>query len=62
MTFAKKDNPDLVLPIPSKDDVKKIDYDFQSGLVYWIESGSNKIKAAFEDGSAVDEVIFYAVL
>ena len=51
MSFATKDNPDLVLPIPSYEDVTKIDFDFRSGSIYWIESETKSIESAMEDGS-----------
>lgn len=50
-TFASEDNPDLVLPTPSYDYVKKIDFNFKTGLIYWIESETKSIKASMEDGS-----------
>ena len=56
MTFASKDNPDLVLPIPSYDDVKKIDFDFTTGVIFWIESESKSIKASLENGSKDHQV------
>ena len=51
VTFSSKDSPDLVLPTPSYDDVKRIDFDFKSGLIYWIESETKSIKASMEDGT-----------
>ncbi|XP_065070459.1 low-density lipoprotein receptor-related protein 6-like [Rhopilema esculentum] len=51
VSFATKDNPDLVLPIPSYEDVTKIDFDFRSGSIYWIESETKSIESAMEDGS-----------
>ena len=58
VTFEKNENPDLVLPIPNYHEVRKIDYDFKSGLIYWIESESNSITAAMEDGSG-DHVVVH---
>jgi len=56
VTFASKDNPDLVLPTPNIKDVNKIDFDFTTGLIFWIEYETRSIKASMENGSKNHQV------
>ena len=44
------------MPTPGSDDVRRIDFDFKSGLIYWIEPKTKSIKASMEDGSKAHQV------
>ena len=56
VTFASKNNPDLVLPTPNIKDVNKIDFDFTTGLIFWIEYETKSIKSSMENGSKDHQV------
>ena len=60
VTFAEKDNPDLVLPVPAKGTVKSIDFDVKTGFIYWIEERHGKkklIRCVHEDGTGEQDLI-----
>lgn len=47
------DNLDVVLPVRSLSDVRAIDYDINSHLVYWIDGTTKTIRCAFQNGTNV---------
>ena len=49
--FNSSDNLDVVLPVRALSDVVAIDYDINSHLVYWIDSTTNTIRCAFQNGT-----------
>lgn len=47
------DNLDVVLPVRGLSDVRAIDYDINSHLVYWIDGTTNTIRCAFQNGTNI---------
>ena len=56
LLFNSSDNVDVVLPVRGLTDVRSIDYDDNSHLVFWIDSATKAIKCAFQNGTNIKTI------
>ena len=55
--FTSSDNLEVVLPVRGLTDVRAIDYDVNSHLIYWIDSAAKEIRRAFQNGSNAKSIV-----
>ena len=55
--FNSSDNLEVVLPVRGLTDVRAIDYDVNSHLIYWIDSAAKEIRRSFQNGSNAKTIV-----
>ena len=55
--FNSSDNLEVVLPVRGLEDVRAIDYDVNSHLIYWIDSAAKEIRRSFQNGSNAKTIV-----
>ena len=57
IVFNSSDNLKVALPVRGLTDVRAIDYDVNSHLIYWIDSAAKEIRRSFQNGSSAKTIV-----
>ena len=57
IVFNSSDNLKVALPVRGLTDVRAIDYDVNSHLIYWIDSAAKEIRRSFQNGSNAKTIV-----
>ena len=57
IVFNSSDNLKVALPVRGLMDVRAIDYDVKSHLIYWIDSAAKEIRRSFQNGSSAKTIV-----